>query len=340
MDLNKTVVTKEGLLKHIEDVDVYRFYTGKEVDLNSKISSPLRKDSNPSFGYFFGQSGELCFKDFVLGAGDFVKFVQWKFNLNFFEALSKIVIDFGLDQYFMYKHDLPLTERKYDPNDFSNRSDLANKSAKFKLGVRQCPFTAKDYAFWLQFGVDSDMLQKYNVIAIDYIFINQNPFYVKGYAYAFVETKDGKKTYKIYQPFSQDFKWLNNHDDSVWQGWTQLPEQGVELIITKSLKDVMSIKAVTGIDTVSLQSESVKPKDHIIKELKDRFNTIFLLYDNDFDKEQNWGRQLGSKLAVEHDLVFIEIPTQLQSKDFSDLVKNHGKETGVKVIDHLTGVPF
>ena len=32
------------------------------------------------------------------------------------------------------------------------------------------------------------------------------------YAYAYIEFKDGLPTYKIYQPFSENYKWLNNHD--------------------------------------------------------------------------------------------------------------------------------
>lgn len=339
MNLNKVTVSKEGLLKHIEDVDVYRFYTGQEVDLNTRISSPLRKDKNPSFGYFIGNSGELCFKDFVLGAGDFVKFVEWLFNLTFFEALSKIVIDFKLDEYFMYKHDIPKTEGVYDPTNFSSRENLLKASQEFKLGKRSREFTAQDYAYWLGFGIPAETLEKYNVEAIDYLFVNSKPFYVNKYAYAYTEQKDDKTSFKIYQPFNDKFKWLNNHNDSVWQGWSQLPDTGKELVITKSLKDVMALDNIVGIPAVSLQSESVKPKEHIIDELKDRFNQIYLLYDNDFDKSTNWGRELGKKLATSFNLIQIEIPTRWQSKDFSDLVKTHGAETANKIFKSLI-IPF
>lgn len=340
MNLNKETVSKEGLLKHLKDVDVYRYYTGKEVDLNTRISSPLRKDENPSFGYFIGNSGEICFKDFVLGAGDFVKFVEWMFNLTFFEALSKIVIDFDLDYHFMYKHDIPKTDRVYDPTDFSSRENLLKNSEKFRLGKKSRPFTAQDYAYWYSYGIGAQTLEKYNVEAIDYIFVNGKPFYVSKYGYAYTEMKDNKPSFKIYQPFNDKFKWLNNHNDSVWQGWSQLPETGKELVITKSLKDVMALDNVVGIPAVSLQSESVKPKKHIIDELKERFTIIYILYDNDFDKPTNWGRKLGSDLAVEFGFTWLEIPTKWQSKDFSDLVKNHGMDTARKIFYSLIEVPF
>jgi hypothetical protein len=337
MNLNRKLVTKEDLLKVINDIDVFKFYTGKDVVMGSRMSSPLREDKNPSFGYFIGSSGEICFKDFVSGAGDCIKFVQLLFDLNFFEALSKIVIDFKLTDQFLCK-ELPRTSN--DLGKKQDRDNLLKTSSQLTIGKRRREFTAKDYAYWLKFGIDSDTLKKYNVEAIDYLFLNQKPFYLNKFAYAYVENKDGKESYKIYQPFNEEFKWLNNHNDSVWQGWTQLPASGKELIITKSLKDVMAIDAVYGMPVVSLQSESVAPKEHIINELKDRFHIIYVLYDNDFDKEQNWGRILGDKLAIEHDLIQIEIPTSLRSKDFSDLVAMHGADTAKRVLDHLIDVPF
>ena len=91
----------------------------------------------------------------------------------------------------------------------------------------------------------------------------------------------------------------------------------------------MAIVNVTGIPAVSLQTETIIPKAKIINELKFRFDNIYLLYDNDYDKEINWGREFGLKLSEEFDLCQIEIDEEMKSKDFSDLVKNHGtKEAG------------
>src|SRR5690554_6240997 len=103
INLNKKIVTKEGILQYIQDIDVYRYYTGSDIVIAGGLHSPLRDDNNPSFGYFIGESNEVCFKDFVLGAGDFVKFVMIKFGLTYFEALSKIIVDFNLTYHFDYK---------------------------------------------------------------------------------------------------------------------------------------------------------------------------------------------------------------------------------------------
>jgi len=340
IDLNKKLVTKAGLLNYIDDISVYRFYTGQDVELKVITNSPLREDNNPSFGYFIGESGEICFKDWLIGAGDFVKFVQLKFKLNYFEALSKIAIDFNIDEHFIVRS-IEKSEGVYNPNLFRNKEDVLNNNKPLELGKKRRNWVAQDYAFWLQYGIDEATLLKYKVEPIEYIFINGNPIYVHKYAYAFIEHKDGKETYKIYQPYNTDFKWLNNHNDSVWQGWEQLPEKGKTLIITKSLKDVMAIvNNTTNISAVALQSESVHPKEYIIQELKDRFENIFLLYDNDFDKETNWGRQFGKSLSETFDLLQVEIDEKYQSKDFSDLIKNLGKNKAVNILKNMIAVPF
>ncbi|MGK2863313.1 MAG: hypothetical protein ACSLE0_15380, partial [Chitinophagaceae bacterium] len=87
MNLNKQNLTKQSLLKQIGDIDIYSYYLGEPVGIKSSVSSPFRTDKKPSFGFFIGESGEICWKDFVEGTGDCILFVQKLFNLNFNEAL-------------------------------------------------------------------------------------------------------------------------------------------------------------------------------------------------------------------------------------------------------------
>ena len=89
-----------------------------------------------------------------------------------------------------------------------------------------------------------------------------------------------------------------------------------------------------------LQAESYIPKKHVVQQLKDRFKKIFVLYDNDFNKEENYGRELGKEIAQEFDLIQIEIPDKYKSKDPSDLFKNCNKKTLIEVIDNLTQTKF
>ena len=117
--------------------------------------------------------------------------------------------------------------------------------------------------------------------------------------------------------------------------WLQLPAKGENLIITKSRKDALCIWENTGIPSCSLQAESYLPKEHVVNELKKRFKNVFVLYDNDFNKEVNVGRIAGSKLAEQFGLKQIELPDYLYIKDSSDLCKRDGRNKVKTTINNL-----
>lgn len=334
INLNKRMIEKSDIMKEMSDLDVYNLYM-KLPDLNvlgKAFNSPLRDDDEiPSFGFFIGEGGELCFKDWTLGSGDCIKFVMFMFNISYYEALCKIAVDSNMDiNNFKIKN----VQRSEVNKDKINREQFIKKLNSNYIGKTSRKWELRDFIYWKKFGINKETLDKYNVEPVSYLHIGEDKTIIKPHyhTYCFNEYKDGKNTFKIYQPFETDYKWLNNHDESVWQGWQQLPQTGKYLIITKSLKDVMSITNIIGVPAVSLQSESVNPKRNVIDELKLRFKYIYILYDNDFNKDINWGREFSKKLAGEFSLIRIEIPDSYKSKDFSDLVYNTNPETAKDLI--------
>lgn len=338
MNLNKKLVNKHSLLKKVNDIEIYKCYAPSlELAMRKPMLSPLREETNPSFGLFIGESGEILFNDFKLGGGDCIKFVQIMFGDTFFEAMSRIVIDFDLKDDFFFKE----VDTNYKPSKVKvDRESLIKSAGSSLIRKRSRRWIKDDATYWLQYGINKDTLLKYNVQPISHMFINKRIITCDTLTYCFIETKDNIETYKIYQPFNKKYKWINNHDESVWQGWEQLPEKGEQLIITKSLKDVMTITALTGIPAISLQAESVKPKPHIIEELKERFEEIFIWYDNDFDSDTNWGKEFGKTLSEEYDLVFTHIPDKYKIKDPSDFCKIKGEDACRELIIELTSLPF
>ena len=339
--INKSYITKEKLLTYISDWDIYNMYIDiPNLNINKVFNSPLRDDEKPSFGLFLGESNEICFKDFNVAAGDCIKFVQLKYGLTYYEALSKIAIDFNIDSdFFVIKN----SKTEYNVNniiDNISREKIISQLNTYRLGKKSRKWILKDLSFWNKFGITRQTLQLYKVEPISHIFLGDKIITCKELAYCFTENKDNSITYKIYQPFNCKYKWLNNHNSSVWQGWTQLPEKGEILIITKSLKDVMCLKDICGLPAISLQTESSKPKEKIINELKQRFKKIYVLYDNDYDKEENWGRKFAEILCKEFNLEQIEIDSSYKSKDVSDLVLNHGKDISKNHIFSLLKLPF
>ena len=339
MNLNKKPLTKENLVVQVSDIEIYAYYLGAEIGVSSSMSSPFREDKKHSFGFFVGESGEICFNDFVEGSGDCIAFVQKLFKLNFNEALIKIVMDFNLQDEFDFRPvNVPITTNPIINIDRGSTTKRLTEGRSIAIKKRKAELY--DIEFWLQYGITRQTLVQYNVTPILYYFINGAIIKTDKYAYAFIEYKDGKETYKIYQPFNKDYKWINNHNDSVWQGWGQLPPEGEILIITKSLKDVMSITEILDVPSVALQSESVLPKIGVIEELHRRFDDIYILYDNDFDKEQNWGEIYSKKLAQQFNFYNIQIQTKRECKDFSDLVKKYGAVKSKQIWDNELSIPY
>ena len=78
----------------------------------------------------------------------------------------------------------------------------------------------------------------------------------------------------------------------------------------------------------------------MFEQLNERFIDIYSFYDNDFDKEINWGRQFGDKLATEFGLIDIYIYYKYKSKDFSDLIKNTSIKEASRILLTEMMLPF
>lgn len=290
------------------------------------MNSPLRKDDIPSFGVYFYR-GNLFFKDFRIGSGDCIKFVSLLQGISYTEAIRQIAYDFNL-------------EDKYNLGEYRPKSQLIgvyNKSIDpeivetYKLiNIQKREWRDYDLKFWAQWSINKETLEFYNMFPISFIFINGDIFPVDKYAYAHREIKDGIVTYKIYQPYSEYFKWISNHNKSIHQGYTQLPKTGDLLIITKSIKDVMSIYSNTFIPSVSVINETVDIKPSVMEEYKSRFKEIIILFDND-----EAGIKQSFKYQSMYDLPFILIPKEYDCKDFTDLVKKVGINKSKEILNML-----
>jgi DNA primase len=317
------IITREDILRRITQEEIYSYYMGEDISELGVFHSPLRDDNVPSFSLFFHQYDRQClmFKDFATGdSGDCFILVMKLFSISFFEALKKIAFDFGLINSNIDLQRTPITYTR-----------IVNKE-KVKLGVRIRKWSLKDKYFWQQFGITKATLEKFNVHPIDYVFYNDVAVKTHQYAYVYVEYKDGITSYKIYQPFEDKLrKWITNSNYSVHQGYTQLPENGELLIITKSLKDVMSILDCLELPSVGLQSESIMMKQSVMNEYKQRFKEVICLFDND-----EAGKKLAVNFSDQYGIPYFFVPRKTKkTTDFSDLVRDTGKEKAIKIVKKL-----
>jgi hypothetical protein len=312
-------ITREDILKYVTQEEIYSFYLGENITSLGVFHSPLREDNIPSFALYFHRyhNNILMFKDFATNdCGDFIVLVMKLFGLDYPSALKKIAFDFKLSTF-----DVDTTKQVVQYTRIVERE-------RIKLGVKTRPWLNKDKAYWSSFGIKKSTLEKFRVYPIEYILYNETAVKASEYAYVYVEQKDERISYKIYQPFEAKIKkWINNADYSVHQGYTQLPKSGNLLIITKSLKDVMSIYDCLNISAIGLQSESVMMKDSVMEEYKTRFKRVICLFDND-----EAGRKLSESFTIKYNIPHFFVPNLPKVTDFSDLVKVVGREEAIKII--------
>ena len=175
--------------------------------------------------------------------------------------------------------------------------------------------------------VSKKILTKFAVEPISHFWVNSNRFTCKSITYAF----KFKNRYKIYSPYEDKNKWLSNTKKTDVQGYNQLPNNDERIIITSSLKDIMCLYAA-GYNSVAMQSEMQIPDERLISELKSRFNTIEILYDNDFNKTNNPGQTMAKKICDLYGFKNIRLPDEFKSKDPSDLVYKVGNFNELKNI--------
>ena len=312
-------ITRDDILKCVTQEEIYSFYLGEDIRDLGVFHSPLREDNIPSFALYFHKHDRniLMFYDFATKAcGDFVVLVMRLFNLDYPEALKKIAYDLGLSNFSV---DTTKQIVEY--------TRIVHKE-KIKLGVKTRPWSLKDRQFWSSFGIKKATLEKFNVHAISHIFYNDTAVKASEISYAYVEIKDDRVSYKIYQPLESKIKkWINNADYSVHQGYTQLPKDGELLIITKSLKDVMSIHDCLGICAIGLQSESVMMKNSVMQEYKSRFKKVICLFDNDAA-----GTKLSTSFTESYGVPHFFVPQLPKVTDFSDLVRAVGVQEAANIV--------
>lgn len=317
----------KDLSERIGQENILSYYLGI-TKLPCLINSPLRKDDKPSFGFKYHSDGNITYYDFsTKEGGSLLTFLKQYFNASYTEVINKVGTDLLITS---LPSDIKLKiNRKIGKVTLDSEVDIKVKIRNFK------PY---DIEYWSSYGISKEWLNFGKIYPISHFFVNKNnqnyTIPADKYAYVYIENKDNKLSLKIYQPYSL-YKWINTHNSSVWDLWEQLPPTGDKLIITSSRKDALCIWSNTGVPATSLQAESYLPKPQVIEELKRRFKTIYVLYDNDFTKQQNWGNLFGQKLAMTYGLKQIEIPRELNSKDSSDLYKNYNSDIFVSEINKL-----
>jgi len=289
-------------------LQIFQYYISDTFIIKKAFKSPLREDKKPSFSIYKDlNTGNYLFKDFAQSdvKGDAIKFVQLKYKDTFLEAIQRIERDVI--------------------NTTSNEivKPRENKQTLKRIDVNKEGWNENNQQYFLEYGIGVEVLKRFNVHPLrsynlilsndvkEFWSMNQSPIFYYGFPWGG----------KIYQPNSKyRFMYRGEMPNSYVFGFDQLPKKGQIVIITGGEKDVLSFSSF-GYSAISLNSETAVPSINLIKDLKSRFESVIVCYDNDAT-----GIDASKKLAEKHDLFRIEIPISGEKgdKDISDYVKNKG----------------
>lgn len=318
-------ITLEEILSKTTEADILSYYLNI-TKVPCVISSPLRQDKKPSFGFYSSNGKRIYYTDLSTGdRGGLFDLFKKLWNCSYKEVLTRINNDiskFNNNSNIQIYTSCNINSIKK----YNNSSDLQCKIREWRK---------YDIEYWQSYGISIEWLKYAEVYPISHkIIINDNKKYVFAadkYAYVYVEHKDNKVTLKIYQPFNKNgYKWSNKHDSSIISLWTKAPEYGDKICICSSVKDALCLWANIGIPSLAIQGEGYRISNTAINELKRRYRQVFICLDNDKPGLKN-----AQKLAKETGFTNVILPSFNGGKDISDLMKTKGKEEFLRILTSL-----
>lgn len=315
-------ITKELILSRFSEEQLMEYYLHIPVK-KGLFRSPLRRDKQPTCSFYRNKSGTLIFKDFATGQHlNIFDVVQSIFRCDYFESLRIIANDFGI----VRDNALHKNPGKINLNPIKIKD---KEISKIQIEVQE--FTDSELKWWGRYGISKDILKRFNVYSCKHVFLNDQLFAesqqhcpIFGY---YGKKYQGLELWRCYFPKRTSFRFITNWPSKKIQGYDQLPKKGKLLVITKSMKDSMCLYSC-GITACAPNSENLFIPDKVLEDLKNRFENIVVLYDNDRPGLYNM-----AKIRKEHsELTYVFIPKRYGSKDISDFYKDHGRKETLNLI--------
>ena len=289
------------------------------------VKCPFKEESSPSFSIYY-RNNKIRWKYHTTGeSGDIIELVKKMFNLNTYgEAMDKINADL-----------LSTIPHRGRPT-----IEIKQKNVEFKFNMINDEIIYRDYdiEYWKQFIDEYEvypLLLKHQCLPVNVVYIDGSVRWVSTATnpiYVYIEEHEGQLYYKVYRPYAprrvKFFSTFVNNSQYCIHNYLNLPPVGDTLIITKSAKDCIVLDSL-GFNAVSVQGEgsSYPIAKEIFIDLRNRFKNIYLLYDTDYNKEQNWGQINAEKVTQIYNIKNIVIPEELKCTDISEVRKVHDKKS-------------
>jgi len=300
---------------------VMSFYFSDEVRLGKKFINPFRKDTNASCIFRWSQSGNLYFVDYATEKVYYtpIDVACMRTGYEYPDILYKIESDFQLTSL-----NLEDKERLKMETKLSIVPEIKPANIKVKL----TKFNKKDLEYWGNFGISESMLKFYDIRKVEKAWIGDDIWYLNNEFDPCYRYKE-KEKFKLYRPFADKRnKFRSSYFGGILEGYTQLPHKGETLVITKGLKDVMTLSSL-GINAVAVRSENTPLSENAYEILQSRFNKLYLWFDAD-----EAGKIGCTKMMDKYGIPCL-FHEEKWGKDPSDIYKNYGKEKLIEICKQL-----
>ncbi len=333
MSLNKDSIlqaTNRGL-------NVFKHFMGSRFNkIGKSFKSPFYQDNKAScYVYLDKKSNSYKFKDFgdAEYSGDCFFFVGKIFGIScedrsdFIRILEIIDIELGLcleDQ--RQKVDHVIRDNKGIVTIASKIPSIHDgfETAKNKLPIQYKEFNETELAFWKQYGIEHEVLKRYNVCSIDTYFgvsKENKEFFLKSTIEQPIFGYQGRRYTKLYRPNSPfRFLYTGEMTENYIFGLEQLPVRGDIIFITGGEKDVLSLVA-HGFHAICLNSETAHIPKNLLRGLSYRFKHITILYDSDETGKSSMEKLTKDYKSFQLKSLLLPLPGTKKSKDISDFFK-------------------
>lgn len=310
--LSRMISTKKIVLDNVNDIPstwIFEHYLslstplyGQEIKIKS-VFNPTER--TPSMSIYPSKSGgKYVFMDFSSGnKGDGYDLVKALYNISPREAVIKVITDY----------------KAYVKNNKVCKDEIRAVSKFAVVDYESRNWNSDDAKFWTKFGIGSKSLEQYNVMPLkSFDMAREGEKITVANAFLYGYFRDDGKLYKVYQPKNHDHKFIKvlRHI----QGIDQLTYAKPNLVIASSLKDLLSFNGLgfKTIECVAPDSENTLIPEDMMWRLKDKYETITTLFDNDEAGKKALERY-KTKYGVDGFTLDLE-------KDVSDSIAKYGKE--------------
>lgn len=327
-------LTVEEVFSRVTEKEVYEMIFEEDIiiDKEHKYRAPYRNDSHADC-YFKEYEGRIEFVDFadIPRSKNCIEVVKRTYNIDYLEALEQINTFFKLG--LGYSSNSFVKEVKKE--NFKLYSIVEESIKERTITLHPRLFNNKDKNFWGQYQISRENLVSDSVVPIN-IYQSTNrkgklysikPFDI---AYAYTEFENNKV--KIYRPYGNKLeKWYTNCNQNDIGSLIHLPKKGNKLIISKSYKDCRVIRNQS-VFSIWLQNEGSFPSKEKLIELCNRFEEVYIWFDNDragLSAGLFLKTYLESIEEIKSTIFHIYLPIPLLKEaisDPSDMLKLRGKD--------------